>query len=300
MLKLVHTLHERLDLYWDSRLLFSYIYVPTEPPMESPRPFFYPVNTLAGDNITIYRPHDHRWHHGISMTMAVLSGENFWGGPTYVRDQGYVQLDNNGRQQHEGWKDIVAQPDRVCLTESLTWISHTEEAWLDEERSIEIAEVKPDAGFWSLDLAFRLRNVSGRPLSFGSPTTEGRVKAGYGGLFWRGPRDFSGGKIMIADGPEATGSEDTVMGEAGRWLAYVGQHDGVDGASTLVFVDSPGNPRHPNKWFVRAGAYGCVSTAFTFDETYTLPAGDQLSLAYRLVFANGEWSRDQIEGHLAK
>ncbi len=29
-------------------------------------------------------------------------------------------------------------------------------------------------------------------------------------------------KIMLADGPEAVGSEDNIMGEAGRWLAYVG------------------------------------------------------------------------------
>ena len=28
---------------------------------------------------------------------------------------------------------------------------------------------------------------------FGSPTTAGREQAGYTGLHWRGPRDFSGG-----------------------------------------------------------------------------------------------------------
>src|SRR5882672_519899 len=146
MLKLVHHIHDRLDLVSDSQLLFSYVYRPMTPPLEAPRPYFYPLCSLAGDNVTIFRPHDHLWHHGLSIGLPVLSGENFWGGATYVRDKGYVQLDNNGRQQHENWKNIVTQDNQICLTESLTWITHTEEVWLDEERSIDVSDVDPQAG----------------------------------------------------------------------------------------------------------------------------------------------------------
>src|SRR5262249_2784383 len=149
--------------------------------------------------------------------------------------------------------------------------------------------------YWSLDLSFCLLNVAQHPLVFGSPTTEGRPDAGYGSLFWRGPRSFLYGKILAADGLE--GSE--IMGKASPWLAFSGRHDGNAEASTLLFLDLPSNPRYPTRWFVRNDPYACVSYSFMFDEEYSLQPGEKLTLDYRLVIGNGEWSRSQIEDYLA-
>src|SRR5215831_7409494 len=102
----IHLLGRRVDVRHRDRLLFRYVYAPDTPPVESPRPYFHPLRTLAGDVVTIFRPHDHRWHHGLSMTSANLSGENFWGGPTYVDGQGYAQLPNNGTVRHESWESL--------------------------------------------------------------------------------------------------------------------------------------------------------------------------------------------------
>jgi len=52
---------------------FSYNYAPTYCPFEARKPYMHPIHTLAGNPITCYRPHDHVWHKGIQMTMAVLS-----------------------------------------------------------------------------------------------------------------------------------------------------------------------------------------------------------------------------------
>ncbi|WP_345495963.1 DUF6807 family protein [Streptomyces flavovirens] len=38
--------------------------------------------------VTDYRPHDHRWHKGLRMTASHLSGQNLWGGNTYVHGRG--------------------------------------------------------------------------------------------------------------------------------------------------------------------------------------------------------------------
>ena len=46
---------------------------------------------------------------------------------------------------------------------------------------------------WTLGFATTFTNVTESVLVLGSPTTEGRPNAGYGGLFWRGPRSFTGG-----------------------------------------------------------------------------------------------------------
>lgn len=298
MFKLTHAVHDHIELACDERPLFRYVYNSAAPALESPRPYFHPLYTLAGDNVTLYRPHDHRWHHGLSMTVAALSGENFWGGRSYVRDQGYVQLDNNGRQQHRAWKELTVTSQRVYLKERLAWITQAGEEWLNEERRIEVSEVNREAGYWILEVGFHFSNIRGEPLSFGSPATEGRPGVGYGGLFWRGVRDFTGGQIMIEDGAETRSDDMVVMGRRGGWLAFVGQHDGADRASTLLFIDHPDNPRYPNKWFARTQSNVCASFAFMFDETLTLDPGDDLTLNYHILIANGVWSRQRIEAFL--
>ena len=106
MPQLVHTLHSHIDLIHDDVLLFSYVYRPRTPDIESPRPYFHPLRTLGDQIVSGFRPHDHRWHHGLSMTCANLSGHNFWGGPTYLRDQGYTKSENHGEQKQVGWAGL--------------------------------------------------------------------------------------------------------------------------------------------------------------------------------------------------
>lgn len=296
--KQVHTFKDHVDLHYGDQLLFRYVYMPATDPFEANKPYFHPLCTLSGDVVTIFRPHDHRWHHGLAMTCANLSGENFWGGNSYVHGEGYVPLPKVGRQEHREWEEMVISEDAVMLLESLTWITQGGEAWIDELREIRVSEVNQDKGYWSLDVDIELRNIHHEPLVFGSPTTQGRPKAGYGGLFWRGPRDFTGGKIMIAGGHEAVGDEDPIIGTPGQWLAFVGQHDAVDRSSTLLFIDQPGNPRYPNKWFTRTKPFAAASFAFMYDEEFTLDTGRELELRYRMVIASGAWTREQIEGYL--
>lgn len=295
-LKLVHTFNDKIDLYYGAVPLFTYVYVSRVPTVESPRPYFHPVRTLAGDVVTNFRPNDHRWHQGISMTMPYVSGDNFWGGKSFVRGQGYVQLDNNGQQRHINWDTIACTNTQADLRQRIAWVSYAGQTWIEETRRIAVSEVNPDAGYWMLDVSLSLRNVRGEPLVFGSPATEGRPDGvGYSGWFWRGARDLTGGLVMIEDGPETNKSDMVVMGHSGSWLAFVGAHDGVDRSSTLLFIDQPGNPRYPTRWFARTETTVCVSYALTYAETYTLNPDAVLDLSYRQVFASGAWTRQQVE-----
>lgn len=292
-LKLVHTVSEQVELRFQELLLFRYVYAPQVDRTEVRKPYFHPLCTLAGDEVTIFRPHDHPWHHGLAMTSAQLSGQNFWGGPTYVRERGYVSLENHGRIEHVAWDEVACDGTHAALRERLRWVASNGEHWLDEARSIAVTEVDAARQCWSLDLAFALRNQRAQDLVFGSPTTEGRPMAGYGGLFWRGPRSFLKGTILAGDGLE--GPE--VMGQAAPWLAFTGRHDGSGNGSTIIFLDHPQNPRYPTKWFVRNDPYACVSASFMFDQEYVLPPGQVLELRYRVVVACGAWSRAQIEAY---
>jgi predicted dehydrogenase len=64
--------------------LFRYVYRGDTAASECPAPYFHPLRTLSGGLVTCHRPSDHRWHKGLAMTASHLSGQNFWGGGTYV------------------------------------------------------------------------------------------------------------------------------------------------------------------------------------------------------------------------
>lgn len=255
--------------------LFRYVHRPPEPAVESPRPYFHPVRTLAGDEVSIYRPHDHVWHKGIAWSLPHVGPQNFWGGPTFVRDKGYVQLDNNG--------SMVSRALSVSgsIIQELDWLTSDGSLWFTEQRAIEVSIVDSS---WSLVFRTAMTNVSGKEIRIGSPTTEGRPNAGYGGLMWRGPRSFTGGSVQT---PTGTGG-DELMGTRAPWLAFRGRHDGSGRTSTLVFVDAPTNPGHPVEWFVRTTPFACVCPAPFFSAEVPVAAGETLSLTYGVVIADGD------------
>jgi hypothetical protein len=85
------------------------------------------------------------------------------------------------------------------------------------------------------------------------------------------------------------------MGRRSPWLAYTGQHDERDAASTLIFVDDPSNPRYPTQWFARNGYAAVVSFALTFDKELYLANEETLSLRHHIAFADGAWAVAQVE-----
>lgn len=297
-----------VTLRYDDRVLFQYNYAPTFDAKDSRKPNLHPVNSLAGHELTGHPPVDHSWHHGIQMTCAHLRtpgqeiGQNFWGGPTYVRGKNYVQLDNVGSQRHDKWETLTTDGTTATLAHRLTWLTSAGQPWLAELRQITLPEVNEKEGYYCLDWRILLKNVHTAKLLFGSPTTAGRANAGYGGLFWRGHPSFKGDGGRIVAGNGLAGPE--TMGCRAPWLAFIGRHDAPPGSaggpehSTILFVDRPGNPDYPNKWFVRTDPFPVASFAFSFDREIPLDPGQTLALSHRIVFANGEWSRERVEAYL--
>lgn len=279
---------DRLQVEAGGQPLFDYVHHPDTPQLESPKPYLHPLHTLGGELVSLFRPHDHVWHKGISLALPNVDTENFWGGPTYVRDKGYQQLPNNGTQRHDSFPQANAAGSAAQIEEKLSWITEAGEHWFDETRRLVATITAPDA--WVLTFETELQSRREDPTVFGSPTTEGRELAGYGGVFWRGPRSFNRGRILASGGRE--GPE--LMGERADWLAYIGRHDGSGAYSTLIFIDRPQNLQHPTQWFVRDDPYACISPAPFFDTKYELPAGAALRLRYDVVIGTGAWDLDRI------
>lgn len=290
-LSLTHDIGSSLLVSYRGRPLTRYVHRPWDAQLESPRPYFHPIRTLGGDLVSIYRPHDHIWHKGLALSLPNVGSENFWGGVTYRRGTGYGQFDNNGSMDHQGFDELSLEGDRLRVAERLHWTTEQGEPWCTETRRFGI-EVLPDADAWVLLFETAITNARDVRTVIGSPTTEGRDNAGYGGLFWRGPRSFTGGTVHT---PDATGG-DELMGVRAPWLGFTGRHDDHGRSSTLAFVDGVGNEpggRHV-KWFVRVTPFACVCPAPFFDREVPVEPGGTLTRRYAVVIADGDRGRSGV------
>ncbi|MCC3761504.1 PmoA family protein [Glycomyces sp. TRM65418] len=261
--------------------LFRYVYRPDSPQLESPKPYLHPIRTRSGHRVSLYRPWDHVWHKGIALSLPHVGEENFWGGPTYVHGRFYVQKDNNGTQAHRRFTGIHTDDGTVSLAHELDWITQSGDTRFSETRRIGAKILAPES--WFLSFTTELRNVSGQDIAIGSPTTKGRENAGYGGLFWRGPRSFTGGRLVTADG---SGSGDDVRGRRHEWMGFVGRHDDVDATSLVLMVDDAENPHHPPQWFARSEEFACLNPAPFFSEELTVPDGATVRFRYGVGIAD--------------
>ncbi|MEE2568962.1 PmoA family protein [Pseudarthrobacter sp. J64] len=273
---------QAVEVAFDGVTLLKYTYVATDEQNESPRPFFHPLRTRGGDVVTAYRPHDHTWHKGIAWSLPHLGPDNFWGGPSYRRGKDYQWLPNNGAMRHQHTTTEADDAGTFTFAHSLQWITQQGALVVEEERSF-TAVPGEDAESWTLVFETAMTNVSGADIHIGSPTTEGRENAGYGGLFWRGPRAFTGGTILGPGG--ATGEE--LRGKRAPWLAFVGQHDETCRFSTIVMVDDPSTGHPQPEWFARSEPFPCMGPAPFFSEEVLFTAGSTLRFRYAVVIADG-------------
>lgn len=279
--------------------LFTYVYRPTDVPYESPRPYLHPLRTRGGAVVSAYRPWDHVWHKGIAWSLPHVGPWNFWGGPNYVREQGtYVDLHNDGSMEHEQFTGLGP----CGFVEELSWRTppaddgRPGDVVVREERTLQVVVPDDDPTAWVLTFRSVMTNVSDGPLDLGSPTTNGRENAGYGGLFWRGPRSFTEGQVILpgTDGIGVLADAEDARGLRAEWLGFVGRHDGEapgpeggSRASTVLMVDPGSNPGGTPQWFVRSVPFACLCPAPFFSEEIGFAPGQTLTFDYGVAVADG-------------
>jgi hypothetical protein len=259
--------------------LWRYVYAPASPANEVPRPYAHPVYSFAGDILTNFRPNDHPWHHGLSLTLTSVDGVNFWGGPTHRAEGGYQWRDDHGAQVHRQWLAL----DPACLEESVDWCdAKSGSVLLQERRELRTTVLPPDA--WSLRWTSELQNVAGRDVVLGNYHALGGLAGShYTGLQFRGARDLLDEHGDAAIGMRAEGGlvgEAAIHGRPARWIEWTGQHDGSLRRTRIRFENLDG----PLPWFVRA-KNPLVAFAPHREETMTLAAGATLRLDHLLTFS---------------
>ncbi len=280
-LRLQHEKGNAVSLFAGDGLLCRYVYAPTTAAKESPKPYFHPLNSLAGDTLTNFRPNDHPWHHALTFTLTDVSGMNFWGGPTCRPEDGYKWRDDHGEQRHIAWTKLEAAGGTATLAHTLEW-RRLQEVIFREERTMAIAADFAKQS-WSLRWRAKLVNVSGRALALGNPhSAGGKPGSHYTGLQFRGARELLDDhmdptiKIVAEGGREGV---DAVHGAAARWMEWHGQLD-ESLRRVIVRFENNSGPLH---WFVRRN-YPLAALPMQFDQNLTVMPQAALDVDHTLTF----------------
>ena len=87
-------------------------------------------------------------------------------------------------------------------------------------------------------------------------------------------------------------------GKRARWMDYSMVDNATGQPCGIAILEHPSNPRHPSQWhnvMVAAGRFGYFSPAMLWSEPYTLPAGGQFTLRYRILVHPGRGDSDAMQ-----
>ncbi|MDR1711776.1 MAG: PmoA family protein [Propionibacteriaceae bacterium] len=177
-------------------------------------PYFDAVTPLEHDGVlTLDRPYDHPWHHGLWFAWKFANDTLFW---------------ESAAHDPDGVGPMLGQSRAVCtkivensIQQRLAWVDSLGTVFLDEDRVLEFGD--DQAGWhidWAMDFTARFP-VRLHATKIVPETPWG----GYSGLAYRPARAMNCDELLAA-----AGSVDpaVIHGSRGLWVAYSGPVDGGD------------------------------------------------------------------------
>ncbi|MBC7782604.1 MAG: PmoA family protein [Burkholderiales bacterium] len=261
-MQLIHDLNRYIELRRPSveTPLWRYVYG------GRPKPFFHPLCTPAGHVLTLTEPSDHVWHRGLWFTIKFVNGENFWEEKTNTPW---------GDQKTLNPPTITHVADgSIAVVSKQNWVRPNGETIIDEDRSFTYVPIDQDS--YAMDFSFSLTPRAEVLLDRTPFTTWG----GYGGLTFRGSRNWIKTKLLFDDGT----TSDRPTPKHSKWCDLTGPIDGGrESIAGVATFDHPTNLRHPTPWYGGTGIGHYYCAAFLFHEPYKLAAGQNLTLKYRTL-----------------
>ncbi len=244
------------------------------------KPFFHPVSTTTGAELTCFEPWDHWWHRGLWFSWQYINGVNYW-------EEDIEELGPKGSLEFIGPEELDAGPDQIVIRTHYHYHPTPKNVVLHDTRIIAIA--MPDReGCYTMDwdLAF-------------TPTVDVAIDrvhedwGGYSGLSWRTSRAMGGFALVNSDGK--TG--DDTQHQQARWVDLTGKADGGrDLSGGMTFMVHPDTPRNPAHWktFANPG-FGYINPSPVMVEPLRLKAGDVCRMKYRVLVHPGTMQPESLE-----
>ncbi len=271
-----HEPGKSLSFHQDDTTIWSYQYA-----KEVGVPYFHSVATPGGGVLTDFAPADHRWHRGIWFSWKYLNGINYW----EWKERQTPPPD--GQTQVVGDEVVKREGARVLIATQLHY-SHHGKLILEEKREITIESPRPD-GSYTIDwhMAF---TASKQEVVFQRTPPNEKPWGGYAGLSYRASGGLANHQVINSEGQQGKEGH----GKSARWMDFSGTLPNGKLAGVAVF-DHPDNPRHPTPWYVSTGKMGYFNPAMLFNESYSLPAGESLTLRYRMLIHPGQLGSPNLE-----
>jgi hypothetical protein len=246
------------------------------------RPYLYPIIGPSGANLA--RPYpmekggaeDHPHHRSFWFAHGSVNGVDFW-----------ADGDKHGRQVHGAVSGVEAAAGRVSFSANTEWVSANGEPMLSDERKIVVAA--REDGTRSVDFTITLKASHGEVV-FGD-TKEGTFALRLAPSLTIEGEGAQG--HMLSSAGKKNGA---VWGKRAEWVSAFGP-DAKGEAVTVTILDHSTNLQHPTWWHARtyglfaANPFGKHDFEKLEDKTagnVTLPAGESLTLKYRVLISAGE------------
>ncbi len=242
------------------------------------KPFYFPLIGPGGDSFTRAYPmvnvpgedRDHPHQRSCWFTHGSVNGIDFW---SEGKGKGTVR---------ETERQVVGEgPVLARLRTRDDWLAPDGRRVCRDRRTVTFYRTQASR---VIDFEFALEATDG-PVIFGD------TKEGMFGLRVASSMDVTrkkGGKITNAEGL----TDEAAWGKASPWVDYVGP---VKGRTVgIAILNRPDSFRFPTTWHVRtyglfaANPFGWKDFGRADRGDYTLPAGETLRFAYRVILHEGD------------
>jgi hypothetical protein len=250
------------------------------------KPFLYPIRTTSGKVLSRGWPlepregdsTDHTWHRGFWYGHGIVNGADFW------REQGRektARLISTSKPQVR--KGSVAL-DLAMTPPDGKVIGHVRQEF----------RIADQGAVRTIDAVITISADAGPSLTFGD-TDDG----GFAFRLSEAFREDKGAKLRNSE--ELQGTKN-IWGKPARWVDYCA------GGCGVAMLDHPSNLRHPTRWHARGYGLNAANPfalkSFTKDPasdgSYTLTAGKQLLLRYRVLVYEGAPDLERSYAEFAK
>jgi hypothetical protein len=244
-------------------------------------PHFEILATPDGRNTVWVAPHDHVWHYGMWFSWKLINGVNFWetDATTGLQD---------GRSEIADPK-IESTPDGATATIRFRDLAHPKidgPAVLEDIVVIRITRPQNGVGpqvEWKMTTKALIDVELGRTPPPGEP--ESQSWGGYGGLSWRGAKDFKDVRFTDSEGRR----DMELHRQRARWVDVAGTL-GAQSAG-LTVINHPGNPGHPSSWYLWATPkepFWYINPALVQPKPIQLKQGESFTHVYLATIHDGK------------
>lgn len=274
-----------LALTKSGQVLWRFTYDPA-----AQKPYVHPLAMPGGGVMTAFSPADHPWHRGLWFSWKYINGVNYWeedrttgkAAGTTTWDDVEIQTSDNGAAD---------------IRFTLTYAPQGGDPVLREDRRLVATLLAPD-GSYAIDWTSTFTALDDDVVFDRTPLPDepgGKAWGGYAGLSLRFALDMQERHVESTDGPVEFNRRSRHRSKA-RAMDYSGKFGDNPNITGVAIFDHPDNLNAPTPWYViKSDVMSFFTPAVICYGPHTLPAGDSMTLRYRVQVHPGRWDAKKLQ-----